>query len=106
VIQNSKKAEVPQRWITTNATSYVVLTLTMTGQQNWPWCDVCITCKLKEKYLFLNFQKSIYSSMQLAWILHNQYNHTTTTNLPSLSWVIILCCQPNQTSTIFTELLD
>lgn len=37
-----KKAEVPQRWITTNATSYVVLTLTMTGQQNWPWCDVCI----------------------------------------------------------------
>lgn len=62
---------------------------------------MCVfTCKPK------NFQKSIYSSMQLAWILHNQYNHTTTTNLPSLSWVIILCCQPNRTSTMFTELLD
>ncbi len=66
------------------------------------WC-VYSPVNPKKNYLFLNFQKSIYSSMQLAWILHNWYNYTTTTNLPSLSWLIILCCQPNQTSTIFTE---
>ncbi len=69
------------------------------------WC-VYSPVNPKKNYLFLNFQKSIYSSMQLAWILHNWYNYTTTTNLPSLSWLIILCCQPNWTSTIFTELLD
>lgn len=32
----------PEKWVATNATPHIVTALTMTSEQNWPRCNVCI----------------------------------------------------------------